>query len=75
MINVTVNDDPENKDRAFPKLMKSHSGSIVWFVEPEKGTCVVALEKTFISPGEYSDDWNMSHFTDFTGSVTLRNEP
>lgn len=56
----------------YPKLMGTHGGLIVLFCRPKCGTVVVQINPS-ATVGYYSEDWEMSHFTDYMGSVTLEN--
>jgi len=56
----------------YPKIMKSkNSGLVVLFSKSELGTVILGNE--LHDCGEFSDDWDMSSFTDFDGSITLSN--
>lgn len=69
---VEVNEKGKTKEMDFPKLMVDHNGGVVLFISPKKGT---VLEPTsFEVIGEFYENWNMSCFTDFEGSITLSNE-
>lgn len=58
--------------RTYPKLMVSSVGTVVLFERPTQGT-VVGSSTKHIKVGEHSSNWDMSNFTDYSGSVTLEN--
>ena len=64
----------ESKKKSFPKLMESKGSDskVVLFTSSGKGTVVSRPQPEPV--GEYSDFWNMNHFTDFEGTITLENE-
>ncbi len=71
---VIVTDNPDSGDKPFPKLMICiHTGLIVLMTDECSGTFVGNQSKIYPF-GHYSDTWNINHFTDFTGSVTLSND-
>ncbi len=57
-------------DRDYPKLMVADEGLIVLFLEAEEGT---VIQSDNYQCGYYAEDWEMSDFTDFNGTVTLSN--
>ena len=63
---VTIGDEQELNVKPFPKLMISKMGTIVFFSKYDEGIC--------IKRGKYLTTWDMSYFTDFTGSVTISND-
>ena len=57
----------------FPKLMESmYVKSIVFFEKKGVGICLSHLETEFI--GTFASDWDMYHFKDFKGELTLKNK-
>lgn len=74
MIKVTIGDEPiQNNVKPFPKLMKSHRGSIVLFHCNEKGICLVMGKDTSTFVGEYCGTWKMDAFTDYNEPITIQN--
>jgi hypothetical protein len=71
-ITVTSGVDP-----IYPKLMIAESGELVYFVAQDCGICLTVIgdhdTSECASPGTYREDWIMSKFTEYTGSVTLTN--
>jgi hypothetical protein len=58
--------------RSFPKLMQSiDTSDVVLFTKNEIGIVIVSF---FHNVGYYSECWNMKRFTDYNGTVTLKNE-
>lgn len=55
----------------YPRLMKSNKGSIVLFTRSKVGSVIKESDNSGFSLGEHSNDWLMSEFTQFYGSVTL----
>lgn len=55
----------------YPFLMKSETGEIVFFVSDK---CGFQLNETETFQQGYSDDWIMSDFKPFPGTITLSNE-
>ena len=55
----------------YPKLMQGSEGTIVLMTERGRGAVVAAGK--YLPVGHYSVDWNISSFTDFNGTVTLKN--
>ena len=71
MITTTIKEG-KKVGTEFPKLMKSiESNLIVRFRELNSGIALVGDEGS--NEGEYSTDWDMEHFEDFTGELTLKN--
>ena len=68
---VEVNEKTKNKELDFPKLMTGKHGLIVLFDKIESGT-VIKGEKKLV--GHYAEDWDLSSFKDFKGSITLTQE-
>ena len=59
----------------FPKLMyHMDSGFVVLMKSESKGTIIVP-GKTEYKYGQFIDDWDISVLVDFTGELTLSNEP
>ena len=69
MIRVSIKGDNGGKEQPYPKLMISKGGQIVLMFSPRVGTL---LEGNGIC-GECVDYWEMGQFTDFDGSVELKN--
>jgi len=59
------------KERPFPKLMVDTHGSIVLFHQCKKGT--VVIDKTSFAE-DYWENWNMSKFTDYEGTLEISND-
>lgn len=60
-------------EKPFPKLMKSTiTEIIVLFISKDKGT-VLDVKKTGHSMGGFHEGFDISHFEDFNGKVTLSN--
>ena len=59
----------------FPKLMVSDAGRVVLFTDYDKGMLVGSTRKinAMEEIGYYSDNWCLSNFKDFKGSITLEN--
>ena len=63
----------DKKESVFPKLMISEGKNVVLFEEPGCGVLLssnIAIEAL----GYSSECWDMSHFLDFNGSITLSND-
>jgi len=59
-------------ETSFPKLMIDKSAMVVvMFFENGRGTSVYRQDGFIL---EYSEDWDMRVFKDFTGCIELRNE-
>ena len=58
----------------YPCLMVSDKGSVVLFIECEKGTLVYPNQLTKRRAGYYSVTWDMERFKLYKGSITLGNE-
>jgi hypothetical protein len=70
MKSVKTNKEPRKN---FPKLMTSrHTGSVVLFTKKGVGTVVHTGTSNNVM-GDVSQDWDMSAFVDFNGSVCLEN--
>ena len=77
---IEVMDNTKTK-KQFPKLMIGECGEIILAIKSSgcdiSGTCIsigicVGVSKCFI--GEYCNDWEISYFKDFEGSITLTND-
>ena len=69
--NVTRSDEREEKP--FPKLMSvGVTTLVVLFIEKNYGSVICGDQEFDI--GYCNDDWDMSAFTDFEGTITLENE-
>jgi hypothetical protein len=67
-----VKKEPAKKAKPFPKLMISRMGTIVLFIRPKVGA---VIKRSKISDYDTSYlGWDMSHFSDFNGTVTLSND-
>lgn len=55
----------------FPKLMIGSSGVIVAMTAPEEGFVIRPAEGYYF--GEESKKWRMASFSDYNGSLTLKN--
>ena len=63
------------KGTGFPKLMiGDKTGMVVLMTENKVGTVVNSGDNIDRKVGWYYNDWQMEHFTDFDGVVTLKNE-
>lgn len=73
MVKVTVGEQKPQNEKPFPKLMLGVSGwvkgLIVAFKQPSEGTVLSATSDMF----DTADNFYMSDFTDFEGSITLQN--
>lgn len=59
----------------FPKLMiGDKTGLVVLMTENKVGIVVNSGDNPDRKVGWYFNDWQMKHFTDFDGVVTLKNE-
>lgn len=76
MIESTVNGTKNPKEVAFPKLMVTKSGRVVYFASPEFGIEVKlgGGGRTSTSVSKTTTGWNMHCFEDFVGTVTLENK-
>lgn len=68
---VTVKDSPIGDNVKFPCLMVTNDGYIVWMLKYE---CGVILKHDGWTIGDYSENWDMSQFTPFNGTVELSND-
>ena len=64
--------DGKEADKPFPKLMTNESGLVVFFLAPSSGVVVYPNSRQDI--GHYANNWLMSFFEDFDGSVTISND-
>jgi hypothetical protein len=65
----------KKKKLPFPKLMIGrHGREIVHFSAQGKGTVVYVTEESTTSLHYTGTCWDMSHFKDFKGKLTLQNE-
>ena len=71
MIKATKRVDKLENAVEYPKLMHSDKGRIVLFTE--RGVGVLLNETGFDEAGHHSDEWSMSNFKDYDGSITLQN--
>jgi hypothetical protein len=66
--------DPIDREKPFPKLMKSIKGKecLVLFSEGEKGTLVSCeVQEADFYIGMYDETWDMENFIDYDGYVIL----
>lgn len=70
---ITVNMESSTKVKPFPKLMISKKNTIVLFEDNGLGTCV-ATGGSLNPLGVFANDWDMTMFEDFNGSVCLEND-
>jgi len=71
---ITVHEKRQKvKKESYPRLMISTTGTIVLFYAPWSGTCLRAGEP-IESVGAYSTNWDMERFSDFEGTVELKND-
>lgn len=77
MIKVTLDDQPKQDEKPFPKLMvlggSTSSGTIVLFQKPNCGIVVHGMGHYNEQTGYFTRDWYMPHFTDYNGPVTIQN--
>jgi hypothetical protein len=73
MIKVTLGEVKTQKEKPFPKLMKSIStGRIVLMHEKCCGT-VIFEQYAYYGLGHYSKSWAMMDFTDYNEPITIQN--
>jgi hypothetical protein len=60
----------KSREKLFPKLMITNSGTLVLFKEWGSGTILVSPNNIV---GNYHTDFNMESFFDFDGEVSLTN--
>jgi len=74
MIRTYKQKDTSVLNYEFPKLMiNKATGTIVLFETDKRGVALVG--DTYLEClGDYSRDWNMDHFTDYHGSITIENK-
>lgn len=78
MIKVTLDDQPKQDEKPFPKLMvakngRVNEGSIVFFKEPEIGVLILGCGYWAYNTGYIVKNLNMNDFTDYNGPVTIQN--
>ena len=78
MIKVTLDDQPKQNEKPFPKLMvvkngRVSEGSIVFFKEPEIGVLILGCGYWAYNTEYNVKNWNMNDFTDYNGPVTIQN--
>lgn len=72
---ITVNEEKGKNLVEYPCLMVSKDGDIViLFVSEGRGLVINALGDCEWGIGAYYDDWTMSRFEPFNGSITLSND-
>lgn len=69
----TVNSNELKNSKPFPKLMITKIGTIVLFTQSSVGICVSKGDSDN-RVGAFFNNWDMSQFTDFNGTVTLQND-
>ena len=63
----------QSKAHSYPKLMESEDANlIVLMTAPKNGVVVHASEEYGV--GHSSDDWDMECFTDYNGTIELKNK-
>jgi len=72
MITVTIEEEPVGTKDIYPMLKITEDGEMVLFTNEKTGTLITPGKFTKIV-GYYTDDWIESHFTPFTGKITLSN--
>ncbi len=68
---VTVNEE-EVMENSFPKLMIYTVSDLIVLMTSSMNGIVVA-GNSYHELGKISDTWDMQHFKDFNGTVTLQN--
>lgn len=68
---VTVKDSPNGNEVKFPCLMTTNGGHIFLMMKYGCGVVIKSYPGEF---GGYSEDWDMSQFTLFKGTVELSND-
>lgn len=73
MINTIFSE--QEKLNHYPRLMiHEDAGRLVLFISPKKGIQLSKTKNGYTGQvGEYDEHWDMSVFTDFTGSLTIQN--
>lgn len=71
-INVTLGEVETQEIKSFPKIMKSKSDTVVLFIAEKTGT-VIMEKKPVWGIGHYSEDWEMTSFTDYNEPIILQN--
>lgn len=66
-----IKNDVVNKELGFPKLMVDKDGMVILFTDVTTGTVVVG--KGSFTIGEWGDEWYITSFEDFNGTVELSN--
>ena len=69
-IKSVVSKAPAAMPKPYPKLMISDGGTVVHFTSEREGVVVVEGSSHHKALG-FHDNWLLSGFTDFDGSVTL----
>ena len=76
MIKSTITADCGEQGIEYPCLRFDPSdGEVVLFTEESEGTTVHGGTRLIDRSGHYSDDWDMSLFKPFNGTITLTNQP
>jgi hypothetical protein len=78
MIKTTINTNQNSRSLPYPKLMISHKGTIVLFVDHAKGMVLLEGNSNHIlgcyaNTGYYSNTWDMNNFSDYYQAITLQN--
>lgn len=72
MIQVKTIKQESKNEFNFPKLMISISGTIVLFCAPFKGIRIKTSNNGQVM-GEWCTSWDMDSFTDYDGTIELKN--
>jgi hypothetical protein len=67
---ITATNTPSVKALGYPKLMIGTLGTIVLMTKESHGA---VLQGDNYDTGHVNDDWSMSCFKDYTGTITLEN--
>jgi hypothetical protein len=74
MIRTYTQKDTRKLNFEFPKLMTNVvTGTIVLFETEGKGVALVG-DAYSECLGDFSENWNMDHFTDYYGQITIENK-
>jgi len=75
MISTIITDPVKDEGKGFPKLMKGFD-VVVLFISERYGTVVYREKNAFGGTplGYWDDTWYSDQFTDFHGTILLRNE-
>ena len=70
---IKVKTEVKQEPKPFPKLMKSETGNIVLFTEPDFGTLIVASSTIGKEIGYWQKSWDTEVFTDYNEPITIQN--